>query len=81
VEVSVRRDMISYCQSSKRAQLWRCTALQFNSDFDFAFSSPRANMAEHKLDPKLYKWYLDLRAFGTIPHASVVPHSRFNCIV
>jgi len=29
----------------------------------------RANMVQHGLDPALYKWYLDLRAFGTVPHA------------
>jgi asparaginyl-tRNA synthetase len=30
------------------------------------------NMKQHNLDPALYKWYLDLRAFGTVPHASVL---------
>lgn len=30
-----------------------------------------ANMQQHQLDPKLYSWYLDLRRFGTVPHASV----------
>jgi asparaginyl-tRNA synthetase len=28
-----------------------------------------ANMARHRLDPKDYGWYLDLRRFGTVPHA------------
>jgi asparaginyl-tRNA synthetase len=27
------------------------------------------NMRFHKLDPKDYWWYLDLRKFGTVPHA------------
>lgn len=31
-----------------------------------------ANMRTHGLDPELYRWYLDLRAFGTVPHASVL---------
>ncbi|MEM7700246.1 MAG: amino acid--tRNA ligase-related protein, partial [Verrucomicrobiota bacterium] len=28
-----------------------------------------ANLAEHDLDPAEYSWYLDLRRFGTVPHA------------
>ena len=28
-----------------------------------------ASMRRHKLDPKDYGWYLDLRRFGTVPHA------------
>ncbi|MDQ2868173.1 MAG: asparagine--tRNA ligase [Verrucomicrobiota bacterium] len=28
-----------------------------------------ANMRRHKLDPADYKWYLDLRRYGTVPHA------------
>ncbi|MHB1425065.1 MAG: asparagine--tRNA ligase [Gemmataceae bacterium] len=28
-----------------------------------------ARMVEHKLDPKAYWWYLDLRRFGTVPHS------------
>ncbi|HJT46147.1 MAG TPA: asparagine--tRNA ligase [Chthoniobacterales bacterium] len=28
-----------------------------------------ANMRRHKMDPADYKWYLDLRRFGTVPHA------------
>ncbi len=27
------------------------------------------NMRRHKLDPADYKWYLDLRRYGTVPHA------------
>ena len=27
------------------------------------------NMRDHKMDPADYKWYLDLRRFGTVPHA------------
>jgi asparaginyl-tRNA synthetase len=27
------------------------------------------NMRRHKMDPADYKWYLDLRRFGTVPHA------------
>jgi asparaginyl-tRNA synthetase len=26
------------------------------------------NMRDHKMDPADYKWYLDLRRFGTVPH-------------
>ena len=25
-------------------------------------------IAEHKLDPEVFKWYLDLRRYGSIPH-------------
>jgi asparaginyl-tRNA synthetase len=40
------------------------------------------NMKQHDLDPALYKWYLDLRAFGTVPHASVLTLSaQHNCRV
>ncbi len=28
-----------------------------------------ANMRRHDLDPAEYKWYLDLRRYGTVPHA------------
>ena len=28
-----------------------------------------ANMRRHQMDPADYKWYLDLRRFGTVPHA------------
>lgn len=28
-----------------------------------------ASMERHHLDPKAYGWYLDLRRFGTVPHA------------
>ncbi|HEX8280032.1 MAG TPA: asparagine--tRNA ligase, partial [Chthoniobacterales bacterium] len=28
-----------------------------------------ANMRRHHLDPADYKWYLDLRRYGTVPHA------------
>jgi asparaginyl-tRNA synthetase len=27
------------------------------------------NMRRHKMDPSDYKWYLDLRRYGTVPHA------------
>src|SRR5436305_120509 len=27
------------------------------------------NMSRHKMDPADYKWYLDLRRYGTVPHA------------
>ncbi len=27
------------------------------------------NMRRHKMDPANYKWYLDLRRFGTVPHS------------
>lgn len=27
------------------------------------------NLAAHKLDPKIYEWYIDLRRFGSVPHA------------
>ncbi len=27
------------------------------------------NMRRHKLDPADYKWYMDLRRYGTVPHA------------
>jgi asparaginyl-tRNA synthetase len=27
------------------------------------------NMCRHKMDPADYKWYLDLRRYGTVPHA------------
>lgn len=27
------------------------------------------NIKEHKLDPSLFDWYLDLRKFGSVPHA------------
>jgi asparaginyl-tRNA synthetase len=29
----------------------------------------RENMAQHKLSEKEYWWYLDLRRYGTVPHA------------
>ena len=32
-------------------------------------SKIKERMAELKLDPELYYWYLDLRRFGTVPHA------------
>src|SRR5438067_704134 len=28
-----------------------------------------ANMQRHKMEPKDYKWYLDLRRYGTVPHS------------
>ena len=28
-----------------------------------------ANMHQHKMDPADYKWYLDLRRYGTVPHS------------
>ena len=28
-----------------------------------------ANMRQHKMDPTEYKWYLDLRRYGTVPHS------------
>jgi len=28
-----------------------------------------ANMRRHKMNPAEYKWYLDLRRYGTVPHA------------
>lgn len=28
-----------------------------------------SNMSAHGLDPALYSWYVDLRKFGTVPHA------------
>ena len=28
-----------------------------------------ANMRRHKMDPGDYKWYLDLRRYGTVPHS------------
>jgi len=28
-----------------------------------------ANMRRHKMDPADYEWYLDLRRYGTVPHA------------
>jgi len=28
-----------------------------------------ANMHRHKMDPADYKWYLDLRRYGTVPHS------------
>jgi asparaginyl-tRNA synthetase len=28
-----------------------------------------ANIRRHKMDPADYKWYLDLRRYGTVPHA------------
>jgi len=28
-----------------------------------------ANMRRHKMDPVDYKWYLDLRRYGTVPHS------------
>jgi asparaginyl-tRNA synthetase len=28
-----------------------------------------ANMRRHKMDPAEYKWYLDLRRYGTVPHS------------
>jgi len=28
-----------------------------------------ANMERHQLNPKDYQWYLDLRRYGTVPHA------------
>ena len=27
------------------------------------------NMRRHKMNPADYKWYLDLRRYGTVPHA------------
>ena len=29
----------------------------------------RENMAQHQLSEKEYWWYLDLRRYGTVPHA------------
>ena len=28
-----------------------------------------ANMRRHKMNPAEYKWYLDLRRYGTVPHS------------
>jgi len=33
------------------------------------FDVLEANMRRHQMDPADYKWYLDLRRYGTVPHA------------
>ncbi|MEY2539138.1 MAG: asparaginyl-tRNA synthetase [Verrucomicrobiota bacterium] len=33
------------------------------------FDVLEANMRRHKMDPAVYKWYLDLRRYGTVPHS------------
>src|SRR6266576_1968615 len=29
------------------------------------------NMRRHNMDPADYKWYLDLRRYGTVPHSAL----------
>jgi hypothetical protein len=39
------------------------------------------NMHRHNMDPADYKWYLDLRRYGTVPHSWFRPRLRANANV
>ena len=58
----------------KRLRLWMCLApgigeIIGGSQREERFDVLKKRMEDHGLDLETYNWFLDLRRYGTVPHA------------